>query len=144
MTTTVAMAAASGGPERETLRFLTARECVDVRTAHGTTTYVYDAATLKAQAAKALDFPNAFGLTVRYAMKASPNAAILKIFRNAGLKIDASSGHEVRRAVRAGFDHADCSLSTQEFPEFFEELVKKVRSIHLSPYDRVRVVNADP
>jgi diaminopimelate decarboxylase len=42
-------------------------------------------------------FPNAFGLTVRYAMKASPNAAILKVLRKAGLNIDASSGYEVRR-----------------------------------------------
>jgi diaminopimelate decarboxylase len=40
---------------------------------------VYDMATLKDSALKALGFPNAFGLTVRYAMKASPNAAILKV-----------------------------------------------------------------
>lgn len=32
-----------------------------------------------AQANAALAFPNAFGLTVNYAMKASPNAAILKV-----------------------------------------------------------------
>jgi hypothetical protein len=31
------------------------------------------------QANSALAFPNAFGLTVNYAMKASPNAAILKV-----------------------------------------------------------------
>jgi hypothetical protein len=32
----------------------------------------------RAQAQAALAFPNAYGVTVRYAMKSSPNAAILK------------------------------------------------------------------
>lgn len=73
-----------------------------MREKFGTPTYVYDLARLKEQADKVLSFPNAFGLTVRYAMKASPNAAILKVFRKAGLHIDASSGYEVRRAVKAG------------------------------------------
>lgn len=73
-----------------------------MREKFGTPTYVYDLGRLKEQADKVLAFPNAFGLTVRYAMKASPNAAILKVFRKAGLHIDASSGYEVRRAVKAG------------------------------------------
>ena len=81
------------------------------------------------QAQAALAFPNAFGLTVRYAMKSSPNAAILKarlrgalarraiglrltraarcsfrpqLFDSLGLHIDASSGFEVQRAMAAG------------------------------------------
>ena len=108
-----AVVMASGDIEK--LQFLTPAEAVAVRE-YGTPSYVYDMARLKEQAAKALDFPNAFGLTVRYAMKASPNAAILKVFRNAGLNIDASSGYEVLRAVQAGFDYSDISLSTQEFP----------------------------
>jgi len=33
----------------------------------------------EASARAALAFPNAYGLTVRYAMKASPNAAILQV-----------------------------------------------------------------
>ena len=45
----------------------------------GTPSYVYDMKTLEDSARKALAFPNAYGLTVRYAMKASPNAAILKV-----------------------------------------------------------------
>ena len=118
-----AVVMASGDIEK--LQFLTPAEAVAVREEYGTPSYVYDMARLKEQAAKALEFPNAFGLTVRYAMKASPNAAILKVFRNAGLNIDASSGYEVLRAVEAGFDYSDISLSTQEFPDFFEELVEK-------------------
>ena len=81
---------------------------LDFSTAHavaesfGTPVYVYDEKTLEANAAAVLAFPNAFGLTARYAMKASPNAAILNIFAKACLHIDASSGHEVHRAMAAG------------------------------------------
>ncbi|MDP4693190.1 MAG: hypothetical protein NWS00_01485, partial [Opitutales bacterium] len=53
------------------LDFTTARSVADQ---FGTPVYVYDEATLKANAAAVLAFPNAFGLTARYAMKASPNA----------------------------------------------------------------------
>ncbi|NQY32761.1 MAG: diaminopimelate decarboxylase, partial [Coraliomargarita sp.] len=88
----------------------------------GTPVYVYDMATLKANAADVLAFPNAYGLTARYAMKASPNAAILKLFKEAGLHIDASSGYEVRRAVAAGIEPQTISLSSQELPKDFAEL----------------------
>jgi diaminopimelate decarboxylase len=118
------VAMASGGDDVETLRFLTPKDCVDVKEKFGTPTYVYDLARLTEQATKAKAFPNAYGLTVRYAMKASPNAAILKVFRKAGLHIDASSGYEVHRAVKAGFGYDQISLSTQEFPDFFAELVE--------------------
>jgi diaminopimelate decarboxylase len=101
------------------LDYTTARTIAD---SFGTPVYVYDMATLQANAADVLAFPNAFGLTARYAMKASPNAAILKIFNEAGLHIDASSGHEVRRALAAGVPAAHISLSTQELPEDFAEL----------------------
>jgi diaminopimelate decarboxylase len=62
------------------------------------------------------------GLNARFAMKASPNAAILKIFKEAGMWIDASSGFEVTRALQAGFEPAKISLSTQELPSNFAEL----------------------
>jgi len=101
------------------LDYTTARTVADQ---FGTPVYVYDEATLKTNAAAVLAFPNAFGLTARYAMKASPNAAILQIFRKAGLQIDASSGYEVRRAIAAGYEPSQISLSTQELPEDFAEL----------------------
>ena len=100
----------------EKLKFLTPEIAQDVRAKFGTPVYVYDERTLKAQAAKALAFPNAFGLTVRYAMKASSNAAILRIFDQCGLHLDASSGWECDRAIRAGINPTRLSLSTQEFP----------------------------
>lgn len=108
----------------ETLKFLTPEQAEALRAQFGTPLYVYDERTLKAQAEKMLAFPNAFGLTVRYAMKASPNAAILRVFAGCGLHIDASSGHECQRALRAGIPAANISLSTQEFPVDFAELYR--------------------
>ena len=72
-----------------------------------------------------LAFPNAYGITVRYAMKSSPNAAILKLFDKMGLHFDCSSVHEVRRAMAAGVAAEKCSLSTQELTDGFEELVAR-------------------
>ena len=55
-------------------------------------------------------------------MKASPNAAIIRILAGCGLHIDASSGYECDRAMRAGIPAAHISLSTQEFPDDFRRL----------------------
>ena len=60
----------------ENHRFLLPDSARQIAAAHGTPCYVYDQVTLEAQADAMLAFPNAFGLTVRYAMKASPSAAI--------------------------------------------------------------------
>jgi diaminopimelate decarboxylase len=100
----------------EKLKFLTPAQIGKVSQAFGTPVYVYDERTLKNQAAKVLAFPNAFGLTARYAMKASPNAAVLRIFDACGLHFDASSGWECDRAIKAGIAPEKISLSTQEMP----------------------------
>jgi len=84
-----------------------------VRERFGTPCYVYDRATLEAAADRALAFPNPFGLTVRYAMKANPNRALLEILRGKGLDIDASSDFEVDRALRAGFTPGRIMLTSQ-------------------------------
>jgi diaminopimelate decarboxylase len=106
-------------PQPNFLNFHSARGIADE---FGTPVYVYDQPSLEATATAVLDFPNAFGLTARYAMKASPNAAILKLFDRLGLWIDASSGYEVRRALAAGIEPHKISLSTQELPDDFAEL----------------------
>lgn len=96
----------------------------------GTPVYVYDESVLRSQARAALAFPRAYGLTVRYAMKACSNAAILEIFQQEGLHIDASSGFEVHRALRAGVAPEKISLSTQELPTDFADLVREGISIN--------------
>ena len=107
-----------------TSTFLTpelAKKCTEV--ADGTPLYAYSISKLNENADDCLAFPNAYGLTVRYAMKASPNGTILKLFNKKGIHIDASSGFEVRRAMVNGIPPENISLSTQELPKDFAELV---------------------
>jgi diaminopimelate decarboxylase len=56
-------------------------------------------------------------------MKACPNSSVLKYFNSRGIHIDASSGYEVRRAMAAGIPAENISLSSQELPEDFVDLV---------------------
>ncbi len=104
-------------------RFLDFGVARSVAANFGTPAYVYDALTLRRNAEAVLAFPNAFGLTARYAMKACPNAAILRIFSGMGLHIDASSGFEVRRARAAGIPAEHISLSAQELPSDLADLL---------------------
>ena len=93
--------------------FLTADRAAEVRERFGTPCYVYDRAGLEAAARQALAFPAPFGLTLRYAMKANPSRGVLALFRDLGLHIDASSDHEVERALRARFPPAAIQLTSQ-------------------------------
>eukprot|EP00521_Asterionellopsis_glacialis_P013251 CAMPEP_0195304454 /NCGR_PEP_ID=MMETSP0707-20130614/34470_1 /TAXON_ID=33640 /ORGANISM="Asterionellopsis glacialis, Strain CCMP134" /LENGTH=480 /DNA_ID=CAMNT_0040368259 /DNA_START=26 /DNA_END=1466 /DNA_ORIENTATION=- len=114
-----------------------AKACIDA--AGGTPLYAYSLDKLKEAADDCLAFPNAYGLTVRYAMKASPNGSILKYFNSRGIHIDASSGFEVRRAISNGIPPENISLSTQELPADFAELVDmgiKVNACSISQLER--------
>jgi len=115
----------------------TAKKCVDV--ANGTPLYAYSMDKLTENADACLAFPNAYGLTVRYAMKACPNGTILKLFNKKGIHIDASSGFEVRRAISNGIPAENISLSTQELPADFAELVDlgvKLNACSISQLER--------
>ncbi|MFN8544999.1 MAG: diaminopimelate decarboxylase [Candidatus Binatia bacterium] len=93
--------------------FLTTAEATLVRERFGTPCYVYDRATLTAAARQALAFPAPFGFTLRFAMKANPSLGVLRVFRALGLHVDASSDHEVERALRAGFAPGEIQLTSQ-------------------------------
>ena len=69
----------------------------------GTPFYLYDAAILRAALGRLTTMASGPNLVVRYAMKANSARAVLQIVREAGLWIDAVSGNEVLRALRAGF-----------------------------------------
>ena len=101
----------------ETPLFLNHEDLDHIKMDMGTPCFVYDESTLRKNAQALKAFPNAFGLFPRYAMKAAPTAAILRIFNEEGLGIDASSVYEVERAVRSGFGTEAISMSSQELSD---------------------------
>ena len=80
----------------------------------GTPVYVYDERLIVEKCRNCLEMPNAYGLTVRYAMKANSNRTLLKLITGAGLLLDASSLNEVLRAHLAGVPYSNIMLTTQE------------------------------
>ena len=95
------------------LCFLSLAQATDIRERFGTPCYVYERARLESAARTALAFPAPHGFTLRYAMKANPSLGVLQVFRDLGLHIDASSDHEVERALRAGFAPSAIQLTAQ-------------------------------
>jgi len=109
------------------MRALTPQQALEVRERFGTPCYVYDRAELEAAARRALAFPAPFGFTLRYAMKANPSRGVLTLFRELGLHVDASSDHEVERALRAGSPPAAIQLTSQmPSPRLGEHLARGV------------------
>jgi len=109
----------------ESLTFLTEAEVRQVAQEFGSPVFVYDQTTLEKTAADLLAFPHAFAYTPRYAMKALPTGAILKLLNEAGLHFDASSGYEAERAMRAGIPADKIQLTTQQIPGNLKDLVEK-------------------
>ncbi|PIZ51751.1 diaminopimelate decarboxylase [Candidatus Woesearchaeota archaeon CG_4_10_14_0_2_um_filter_33_13] len=115
----------------EQARESTAKQFIDKETAIciaeniGTPVYVYREDLLRANAQAVLNFPNAFGFTPRYAMKANSNGTILRLFNQMGLQIDASSHYEVMRAMMAGIPAEQIQLTAQLIPrgKKLEELI---------------------
>lgn len=109
----------------ERLSLLSEDQVRAVQRRFGTPAFVYDQKTLESQAQKALAFPNAYGLTVRYAVKACPAAGVIRILNRAGLHIDASSGYEALRAMRAGVPAAQIQITAQQLPDNLAALVRQ-------------------
>lgn len=105
--------------------FLSHDKAREIREKFGSPVFVYDMETLLRKACEALEFPNAFGLTVRYAMKACPAGAIIHLLNKAGIHIDASSGYEVERAIKAGVPPEQIQLTGQELPPDLKSLVEQ-------------------
>ena len=88
----------------------------------GTPLYLYDQALIEEKCRTFLAMPHAFGLTVRYAMKANPNRALLRLIHGQGIGIDASSLNEALRAELAGIPAGEIMLTSQEVPRDLAEL----------------------
>ena len=68
----------------------------------GTPFWIYDAALIRKRIADIRGITNAPNLQARFAMKACPATKVLREMATAGIWIDAVSGNEVLRALRAG------------------------------------------
>jgi len=106
--------------------FLTPADVATIRERFGTPCYVYDRRALETAARTALAFPAPFGFTLRYAMKANPCRAILRVFDDLGLHFDASSDHEAERAIGfAGVAPGKIQLTSQMPSRALERLVNQ-------------------
>lgn len=102
------------GPALEQLKFLSPAEVRHVAETFGSPVFVYDEQSIRDQVALLKELPSAFGHTVRYSLKASPSAAVIRLFDSLGVHFDASSVWEVIRAVRAGVAPEKILMTAQE------------------------------
>ncbi|EMY15229.1 putative diaminopimelate decarboxylase [Leptospira weilii str. Ecochallenge] len=109
----------------EKLKFLTEFQVRSIAQQFGTPIFVYSREGIEKSCDAALAFPNGYGLTVRYAMKANPNRTILEIIKRKGIQIDASSEYEVSRAIHYGFKPEEIMLTSQELAKNLKEFVEK-------------------
>lgn len=106
-------------------RFITPELVSHMRNKFQTPVYVYSEKELRERARDFMNFPSAFGHTVRYAMKANPQKNILKIFESEGLSFDASSDFEALRILAAGISPLKIQVSSQELGINVKDLIKK-------------------
>ncbi|ABJ75011.1 diaminopimelate decarboxylase [Leptospira borgpetersenii] len=109
----------------EKLKFLTKLQVRSIAQQFGTPIFVYSREGIEKSCDAALAFPNGYGLTVRYAMKANSNRTILEIIKRKGIQIDASSEYEVLRAIHYGFKPEEIMLTSQELAKNLKEFVEK-------------------
>jgi diaminopimelate decarboxylase len=81
----------------------------DLAAQFGTPTYLYEAATIVGKIAELHEFD-----TVRYAMKACSNLAILDLVRQHGGLVDTVSAGEIQRALAAGYSRGDTAAEADE------------------------------
>lgn len=82
----------------------------------GTPIYLYDEDTILNKCHEILKMPNAYGLTVSYAMKANSNRALLQLITSLGIDLDLSSMNEGKRAHMAGIPYNRMELTSQQVP----------------------------
>ena len=85
--------------------------------------YEYSRAVIQERIDELTGLHAPFGLTVRYAMKANPHPAIIAMLHTGGIHLDASSSYEASELLSAGIPGSHISLSSQQSPHNFTELL---------------------
>lgn len=109
----------------EPLKFLTSEEVGYIAKEFGTPCFVYDIETIRKRFEYFASLPNAFGLNIRYSVKANPNKAILRLFASMGADFDVSSIWEARRVVNAGIDASRVLITAQEIGAGWQDLCRQ-------------------
>lgn len=118
---------------------------IKVREEYGSPVYLYDEKLIIEKCRAVMGMAEAFGLQVRFAMKANSNRTILNIINKQGLFIDASSLNEVKRASLAGIEFDHIILTTQEVPEgeersSLEEMMKKGLKYNVCSLNQLKLI----
>jgi len=100
---------------------------VDLAQKFGTPTYVYDAASIVERIEDLRQFD-----VIRFAQKACSNIAILNLCRKKGVVVDAVSGGEIHRAMKAGYkpgnaEHPEIVYTADVFDRETLDLVVKLK-----------------
>lgn len=105
--------------------------------------YIFDEGTIRARCREVkgcLTYPNS---RVRYACKALTLGAVLRIVRDEGLWIDASSINEVHRALRAGFEPAQIYYTGEGATrDVYDFLVERDVLVNCTSIDQIRLLGA--
>lgn len=104
--------------------FLTPAKAQELVTQYGSPLYVYSRTKLVQQAQQALQITAPYGVSVRYAMKANSHPDILKVFRENGVIIDASSAYEVEKAIASDFKPDQILLTSQQLAANLDSLIQ--------------------
>lgn len=95
-------------------------------TRFGTPLYVYHTDIIGRRIADLRSFD-----VIRYAQKANSNLALLSWMRGQGVQVDAVSGWEVQRALRAGFSESEIVFTADLFDRYTLDLLKQ-HDIHVN------------
>ena len=83
--------------------------------------HVYSYDLLLNNIEKLKNFPNAYGLQVRYAIKANPHKSILSTLNKYNIHFDASSEYETMTCLNANIPASHIQLTSQQFPQQFKK-----------------------
>ncbi|MCD6116021.1 diaminopimelate decarboxylase [bacterium] len=95
---------------------ITSRDILNAAGMCETPFYFYDGSMIERQCSTLTGMPNAFGINVRYAIKANPSRAVLELIKKQGMMFDAGSLNEAARACIAGISFNKILLTSQDVP----------------------------
>lgn len=105
--------------------------------------YVFDETTIRARCKELTSAIPYADVKVRYACKALTLQAVLKIVREEGLWIDASSINEVHRALRAGFNPEEIYYTGEGATrEIYSTLAKEGILVNCTSLDQLRLLGS--